>query len=131
MTDQPKHEEGCHTAHRTPVRARRFGCQCPQVGEYVRAHQRALYRSAKAGGAPVRPARPDDDVDEWDVDAAIVYAGRGVPVPATLTTAERHLVADWLDRYRPDSRQIDVRLITGLSERVVAQRWQQRQRVSA
>lgn len=127
----PEHEERCAYADRTPLSAQRRGCRCPEVGQAVRRHKRdwAAERKALAAKAKARGGRPDDDVDDLDVEAAIVsYAARRKPVPATLTTAERFRVAEWLDRYRrtnhaPDITLVEIGRITDLGERAIRKRF--------
>lgn len=114
------HDTGCCYAHLSIHRAVRHGCQCPAVVAAVRVYQRAAWerRMAKAG------LRPAGDVDELDVEAAIIsYASRGVPVPAPMTRAERRLIAEWLER-RGTAADV-VAHVTGITARSVVRRRRQ------
>lgn len=76
--------------------------------------------------APTR--RRTSEVDIWDVKAAIVsYADRGVPVPDTLTLAERKLVVDWFDRERRGTHARTIATIARVSYRTVERRRAKRQ----
>lgn len=111
----PGDRHGSHRAYRE------YGCRCPDVLAYVAAYnarRRARVAERLASLPPDQLPRGRFDVDDGDVEAAVVRALRWKPLPAGLTTMERRLVALRLHHgHHLSADAIAVR--TGLSDRQV------------